>query len=149
MNRFSPLEIRIGTQHEQPQLLLEVLDYAHPDTAEPADLDLMRTRVTAHADPVKAAFEMPIGLWELFELRDYLQKISTGNGPSQSFMLAGGLLSLSFAPSKRGPVLCAVLLKTIDAAHVRLEFLITLEPSDISRTLFALSQLHAHAAPQK
>jgi hypothetical protein len=28
---------------------------------------------------------------------------------------------------------------------VRLEYLITLEPSDISRTLFDLSQLRAHA----
>jgi hypothetical protein len=60
-------------------------------------------------------------------------------------MLAAGLLSLSFAPSKRGPVLCAVLLKTIDTSHVRLEFLITLEPEEISRTLFAFTQLKAHA----
>ena len=146
---FSPLQIRFGAPQAQPQLLLEVLDYAHPDTAEPADLDLMRCRVTAHAQPVEAAFEMTIGLWELFDLRDYLQKIGTGNGPSQGFMLAGGLLTLSFAPSKRGPVLCAVLLKTIDAAHVRLEFLITLEPSDISRTLFEFSQLRAHATNEK
>jgi hypothetical protein len=142
---FSPLSIRFGEPNAQPRLLLEVLDYQHPDTAEPADLDLMRCRVTAHAHPVDAAFEMSIGLWELFDLRDYLQKISTGNGPSQSFMLAGGLLTLSFAPSKRGPVLCAVLLKTIDASHVRLEYLITLEPSDISRVLFEFSQLKAHA----
>jgi hypothetical protein len=142
---FSPLEIRFGAPNAQPRLLLEVLDYQHPDTAEPADLDLMRCRVTAHAQPVEATFELSIGLWELFDLRDYLQKISTGNGPSQSFMLAGGLLSFSFAPSKRGPVLCAVLLKTIDASHVRLEFLITLEPSDISRILFEFSQLKLHA----
>ncbi len=142
---FSPLVIRFGEPDAQPRLLLEVLDYQHPDTAEPADLDLMRCRVTAHAHPVDATFEMSIGLWELFDLRDYLQKISTGNGPSQSFMLAGGLLTLSFAPSKRGPVLCAVLLKTIDASHVRLEYLITLEPSDISRVLFEFSQLKAHA----
>jgi hypothetical protein len=142
---FSPLQIRIGAPQAQPQLLVEVLDYAHPDTAEPADLDLMNCRISASAHPVDATFEIRIGLWELFDVRDYLQKISTGNGPSQSFMLAGGLLTLSFAPSKRGPVLCAVLLKTIDAAHVRLEYLITLEPADISRTLFDLSQLRAHA----
>jgi hypothetical protein len=54
-------------------------------------------------------------------------------------------LTLSFAPSKRGPVLCGVLLKTIDASHLRLEFLVTLEPQDISRTLFELSQLKIHA----
>jgi hypothetical protein len=142
---FEPLEISIGAADRQPRVVLEVLGYQHPDTVEPADLDLMQCRVSAHASPVNAAFEMPIGLWELFELRDYLAKINTGNGPSENFMLAGGLLSLSFAPSKRGPVLCAVLLKTIDASHVRLEFLITLEPQDISRTHFQLSQLKVHA----
>jgi hypothetical protein len=138
---FRPQQIEIGASDRQPRLRLEVLDYEHPERAEPADLDLMHCRVTAHALPVEAAFEIPIGLWELFEVRDYLQKISTGNGPSHSFMLAGGLLTLSFAPSRRGPVLCAVLLKTIDASHVRLEFLITLEPQDISRTLFEISRL--------
>lgn len=138
---FSPQQIEIGAADKQPRLILEVLDYEHPERAEPANLDLMRCRVTAHAHPVEAAFEISIGLWELFEVRDYLQKISSGNGPSHSFMLAGGLLTLSFAPSRRGPVLCAVLLKTIDASHVRLEFLITLEPQDISRTLFEISRL--------
>ena len=138
---FSPQQIEIGASDKQPRLILEVLDYEHPERAEPANLDLMRCRVTARAHPVEAAFEISIGLWELFEVRDYLQKISSGNGPSHSFMLAGGLLTLSFAPSRRGPVLCAVLLKTIDASHVRLEFLITLEPQDISRTLFEISRL--------
>ncbi len=142
---FAPVEIRLAGPDAQPHLVLEVVDYEHPDTAEPADLDLMHCRITARAQPVEAVFEMPIGLWELFDLREYLARIGTGNGPSQSFMLAGGLLTLSFAPSKRGPVLCAVLLKTIDAAHVRLEFLITLEPSDIARTAFGLSQLKMHA----
>jgi len=145
--KFTPLQIGLGPPQSRPRLVLDVLDYAHPDTAEPADLDLMHCRVTAIAHPLEAPFEMNIGLWELFDLRDYLQKISSGNGPSQSFMLAAGLLTLSFAPSKRGPVLCAVLVKTIDAAHLRLEFLITLEPADISRTLFEFSQLRAHAAP--
>ena len=138
---FSPQQIEIGGADKQPRLVLEVLDYEHPERAEPANLDLMHCRVTARAHPVEAAFEISIGLWELFEVRDYLQKISSGNGPSHSFMLAGGLLTLSFAPSRRGPVLCAVLLKTIDASHVRLEFLITLEPQDISRTLFEISRL--------
>lgn len=142
---FQPLEIAIGTPDGHPRLVLDVLGYQHPDTVEPADLDLMHCRVSAHAAPVNAAFDMPIGLWELFELRDYLSEIGTGNGPSKSFMLAGGLLSLSFAPSKRGPVLCAVLLKTIDASHVRLEYLITLEPQDIARTHFQLAQLRVHA----
>jgi hypothetical protein len=144
---FQPLEIQIGTDERGPRLRVEVLGYEHPERAEPADLDLMHCRVTAHAQPVEATFEIAIGLWELLELRDYLDKISSGNGPSQSFMLAGGLLTLSFAPSKRGPVLCAVLLKTIDASHVRLEFLITLEPSDISRLLFQFTQLRVHSQP--
>lgn len=142
---FQPLEISIGPADRRPGLVIEVLGYEHPDTVEPADLDLMHCRLSAKADPVNAAFDMPIGLWELFELRDYLAEIDTGNGPSKSFMLAGGLLTLSFAPSKRGPVLCAVLLKTIDASHVRLEYLITLEPQDIARTQFQLSQLRVHA----
>lgn len=142
---FEPLEISIGAADRKPRLLVQVLGYQHPDTVEPADLDLMHCRVSAQADPVNAMFDMPIGLWELFELRDYLGQITTGNGPSESFMLAGGLLTISFAPSKRGPVLCAVLVKTIDASHVRLEYLITLEPQDIARTHFQLSQLKAHA----
>jgi hypothetical protein len=141
---FTPLAIRLGAEGSA-RLQLDVLDYEHPERAEPADLDLMHCRVTAHAGPVEASFEMAIGLYELFELRTYLQSIGSGNGPSQSFMLAGGLLSLSFAPSKRGPVLCAVMLKTIDASHVRLEYLITLEPEEISRMLFAFTQLQAHA----
>jgi len=142
---FEPVEIAIGASASEPRLAIEVLGYQHPDTVEPADLDLMHCRVVAQANPVNATFDMPIGLWELFELREYLGQINTGNGPPDSFMLAGGLLTLSFAPSKRGPVLCAVLLKTIDASHVRLEFLITLEPQDITRTHFQLSQLKAHA----
>ena len=142
---FSPLEIVIGGEEQEPRLRLHVLGYEHPDTAEPANLDLLQCRAIALAGPVEATFDITIGLWELFEVRDYLQKINTGNGPQQSFMLAGGLLTLSFAPSRRGPVLCAVLLKTIDASHVRLEFLITLEPQDIGRTLFELSRLHVHA----
>lgn len=142
---FQPLEIQVGAGEKQPRLHVQVLDFEHPERAEPADLDLMHCRVTAHAEPVEATFEIAIGLWELFEVRDYLQQIGSGNGPSQSFMLAGGLLTLSFAPSKRGPVLCGVLLKTIDASHVRLEYLITLEPADISRVLFAFSQLQAHS----
>jgi len=141
---FTPLHIRIGTPGGS-RLQIDVLDYEHPERAEPADLDLMHCRVNAHAGPVEASFEMPIGLYELFEVRDYLQAIGSGNGPSHSFTLAGGLLSMSFAPSKRGPVLCAIMLKTIDASHLRLEYLITLEPEEIARILFAFGQLQAHA----
>jgi hypothetical protein len=142
---FQPLEITIGAGDRHPRLHVQVLDFEHPERAEPADLDLMHCRVTAHAEPVEATFEIAIGLWELLELREYLQRIGSGNGPSQGFMLAGGLLTLSFAPSKRGPVLCGVLLKTIDASHLRLEYLITLEPADIARMLFQFTQLQVHS----
>ncbi|MFN2449396.1 MAG: hypothetical protein ABR508_06350 [Candidatus Baltobacteraceae bacterium] len=141
---FTPLAIRFGPE-AGPHVQIDVLDYVHPERAEPAGLDLMHCRVNAHAGEVEAAFEMRIELYELFEVRDYLAQIGSGNGPSESFLLAGGLLSLSFAPSKRGPVLCAVLVKTIDSSHVRLEYLITLEPQEIARTLFALKQLQLHA----
>ena len=141
---FTPLHISAGSP-DGPQLQIDVLDYEHPERAEPADLDLMHCRINAHAGPVQASFEMAIGLYELFEVRDYLQSIGSGNGPSQSFSLAGGLLNMSFAPSKRGPVLCAIMLKTIDASHVRLEYLITLEPEEIARILFSFGQLQAHA----
>ncbi len=138
---MNPLQITLGEENAPPRLVLEVLGYEHPDTAEPANLDLMHCRITAHAGPVQAPFEIAIALWELLELRDYLSGINSGNGPGRNFALAGGLLSLSFAPTRRGPVLCAVLLKTIDASHVRLEFLVTLEPRNISKALMQFSQL--------
>lgn len=141
---FAAFDVLLGDE-SGPRLRLEVLGYEHPERAEPADLDLMHCRATASAAPVEASFDIAIGLWELLEVRDYLKRIDTGNGPQQSFMLAGGLLSISFAPSRRGPVLCAVLLKTIDASHLRLEFMITLEPRDISRAHFALSRLELAA----
>ncbi len=143
---FRPVAIRVGA--EDSRLQIEVLDYEHPERAEPAGLDLMQCRVSAHAGQVQAAFPMSIGLYELAELHDYLRAIGSGNGPSRSFALAGGLLTLSFAPSRRGPVLCAVLIKTIDASHVRLEFLVTLEPEEITRALFDFTQLQAHVQNQ-
>lgn len=142
---FSPLDIRIGSPQSSSHLQIEVADYEHPDTAEPADLDLMRCVVRAHAGEVDAEFAMAIPLCEFFALREYLESIGSGNGPAGTSSMAGGLLTLSFAPSKRGPVLCAVRIKRIDASHLRLEFLITLEPQDIARTLFELSQLKIHA----
>ncbi|HEY8314769.1 MAG TPA: hypothetical protein VIG51_11445 [Candidatus Baltobacteraceae bacterium] len=142
---FEPLTITIGHDSEQPQVVLDVLDYQHPDIAEPEGLDLMRCRVTAHAPPIDAGFEIPIGLWELEDLQEYLAQIRSGNGPSQSFILADGLLTLSFAPSKRGPVLCAVMIKSVDASHLRLEYLVMLEPESISRTLMQLTRLQVRA----
>jgi hypothetical protein len=120
---------------------IEVLGYEHPEVAEPQGLDLLECRVHACAEPVVADFVYSLRVMELIELRAYLAEINSGNGPPATFELAHGLISLTFAPSRRGPVLCAVLLKSIDASHVRLEFMITLEPQDIGRALGDLAQL--------
>jgi len=120
---------------------IAVLGYEHPEVAEPQGLDLLECRVHASADPVSADFVFSLRVMELIELRSYLAEINSGNGPPATFALAHGLLNLSFAPSRRGPVLCAVLLKSIDASHVRLEFMITLEPQDIGRALGDLAHL--------
>jgi len=140
-----PLSMTLGEEQARSRLVVQIEGYEHPERAEPADLDLLRCRITAHAGGVEAAFDMALGLWELLELSDYLSEIVSGNGPSRHFTLAGGLLSLAFAPTRRGPVLCAVMLKTIDAAHVRLEFLVTLEPQDIGRARMQLARLRAAA----
>ncbi|MBV8332252.1 MAG: hypothetical protein JO192_05905 [Candidatus Eremiobacteraeota bacterium] len=124
-----------------PHLRLEVLGYVHPEVAEPHGFDLLSCRVRAHADPVDAVFAFSVRVMELIELRAYLAEINSGNGPPAAFGLSGGLFNLSFAPSRRGPVLCAVLLKSIDASHTRLEFMITMEPEDISNALAVLARL--------
>lgn len=132
-------DVRLGGDAPRPHLRLELRGYEHPEVAEPEGLDLLAVRVHAVAPPVEAAFDLAVPVYELRELADYLREINSGNGPSRNFAFAGGLLALSFAPSRRGPVLCAVHLKSIDAAHLRLEYLITLEPADISRSLSQLA----------
>ncbi|MDE2480973.1 MAG: hypothetical protein KGN02_02140 [bacterium] len=133
--------IRLGDE-PSAHVRIEVEGFAHPEVAEPQGLDLLACRVHAAAPPVAAAFPLAIRVEELVELREYLATINSGNGPAESFAFAGGLFSLAFAPSRRGPILCAVQLKSIDAAHLRLEFLVTLEPESISRVL---RELHAIA----
>lgn len=135
-------EIHLGAGNAA-NLRLEVLGYAHPDIAEPEGLDLVNVRAHASASPVEAAFDLDIAIYELRDLAEYLAQINSGNGPSRDVELAGGLLGLSFAPSRRGPVLCAVRHKSIDASHLRVEYLVTLEPSDITR---CIAQLHAVVA---
>jgi len=125
-------DIHLGAS-ERANLRLELLGYKHPDVAEPEGLDLINVRAHASAAPVEAAFDVELAVYELRELVEYLTEINSGNGPAKSFDLAGGLLSLSFAPSRRGPILCAVRHKSIDATHLRIEYLVTLEPSDITR----------------
>ena len=134
-------EVLLGGDEQKPHLRLEVVDYEHPEVAEPEGLDLLACRIHADATPVRATFTYAIRVGELVELRAYLTRINSGNGPPGAFSMAGGLLELSFAPSRRGPVLCAVLLKSIDASHVRLEFLVTLEPEALTRALADLAQL--------
>lgn len=137
-----PFDVVLG-RRDAPHLRLEVLGFVHPEVAEPHGFDLLACRVRAHADPVQATFAFSLRVMELVELRAYLAEINSGNGPPAAFAMSGGLLNLSFAPSRRGPVLCAVLLKNIDVSHVRLEFMITMEPEDISEALTALEKLPA------
>ena len=140
MREAGPFDVVLG-RRDAPHLRLEVLGFVHPEVAEPHGFDLLACRVRAHADPVEATFAFSLRVMELIELRSYLSEINSGNGPPAAFAMSGGLLNLSFAPSRRGPVLCAVLLKNIDVSHVRLEFMITMEPPDISGALAALEKL--------
>jgi hypothetical protein len=122
-------------------LRMGIVGYQYPEVAEPQGFDLLECRVHAHAEPVEGDFVFSIRVMELVELRAYLAEINSGNGPPAAFAISRGLLNVSFAPSRRGPVLCAVLLKSIDVSHVRLEFMITMEPEDISAALSSLERL--------
>lgn len=136
--------IRIG--ENDPHVEIQVAGYVHPEVAEPEGMDLLDCFVRAVAPPVNATFPVPIRVDELRALGGYLEQINSGNGPAGSFSLCGGLFDLSFAPSRRGPVLCAVGLKSIEASHVRLEFLVTLEPQEITRLLQDLAALERATA---
>jgi hypothetical protein len=131
--------VRIG--ENEPYVAIEVAGYVHPDVAEPEGMDLLDCLVHACAPPVKATFRVSIRVDELRALSTYLAEINSGNGPAGSFSISGGLFDLSFAPSRRGPVLCAVGLKSIEASHVRLEYMVTLEPEEITRLLQELAAL--------
>ena len=141
-----PIDVRFGHEEHKPHVRLEITGFEHPEVAEPDGLDLLVCRAHAAAPPVRAAFDLSLRVAELLDVREYLLTINSGNGPQNAFTLAGGLLSLSFAPSRRGPVLCAVQLKSIDASHVRLEYLVTLEPESITRSISDLAQLERAAA---
>jgi hypothetical protein len=144
MDAAESLVVYLG-RRDEAHLRLGVVGYEYPDVAEPHGFDLLECHVHAHAKPVEADFVFSIRVMELVELRGYLADINSGNGPPAAFAISGGLLNLSFAPSRRGPVLCAVLLKSIDVSHVRLEFMITLEPEDISAALSSLERLTPYA----
>ncbi|HUN29266.1 MAG TPA: hypothetical protein VMV65_05645 [Alphaproteobacteria bacterium] len=129
--------IRIG--EGKPLAEIHIAGYVHPEVAEPEGMDLLDCAVRAVAPPVEATFPVSIRVDELRSLGSYLAQINSGNGPAGNFSFAGGLFDLSFAPSRRGPVLCAVGLKSIEASHVRLEYLVTLEPQAITKLLADLA----------
>ena len=136
--------VRIG--ESDPHAEIHVAGYVHPEVAEPEGMDLLDCFVHAVAPPVDATFPVSIRVDELRALGTYLAQINSGNGPAGSFAFAGGLFEISFAPSRRGPVLCAVGLKSIEAAHARLEYMITLEPEEITRLLHDLAALERATA---
>ncbi|MGC2129388.1 MAG: hypothetical protein WA629_04735 [Candidatus Aquilonibacter sp.] len=125
--------IRIG--EGDAHVTIQIAGYVHPEVAEPEGMDLLDCFVHAIAPPVDATFPVSVRVDELRSLGAYLAQINSGNGPAGNFSFAGGLFDLSFAPTRRGPVLCAVGLKSIEASHVRLEYLVTLEPQEITKLL--------------
>jgi hypothetical protein len=144
MDSAGSFDVHLG-HHDGANLRIEVIGYEHPEVAEPQGFDLLECRVHATAEPVRASFTYSLRVEELIDLRGYLAAINSGNGPPAAFAISGGLLNLSFAPSRRGPVLCAVLLKSIDTSHVRLEFMVTLEPRDLSRAVADMARLPSPA----
>ena len=116
-------------------MAIQIAGYVHPEVAEPEGMDLLDCFVHAVAPPVDATFPVSVRVDELRSLGAYLAQINSGNGPAGNFSFAGGLFDLSFAPSRRGPVLCAVGSKSIEASHVRLEYMVTLEPQEITKLL--------------
>jgi hypothetical protein len=135
----------LGENDGKPHVRIEVEGFEHPDTVEPHGMDLLRCTVHAVAPPVNAPFEVSMRVEEFAQLREYLGAINSGNGPAEEFSFAGGLFELSFAPTRRGPVLCGVRLKSIESSHVRVEYMVTLEPENISRALFDLASLDSAA----
>lgn len=144
MSNSSACEVRLG-RDSGAHLRIEIAGFEHPEVAEPHGLDLLDCRAHASADPVRTSFRYSVRAAEFWDLRAYLVQINSGNGPPQTFSIAGGLFGLAFAPTRRGPVLCAVTLKNIDESHVRLEYMIALEPEDIALAIDDLERLRAFA----
>lgn len=135
----------LGENEGKPHIRIDVEGFEHPDTVEPHGMDLLRCVVHAVAPPVNAPFDVSMRVQEFADLRDYLAKINSGNGPAEEFTFAGGLFELSFAPTRRGPVLCGVRLKSIESSHVRVEYMVTLEPETISKAVMDLAALESSA----
>lgn len=140
-----PRRLYLGENEGKPHIRIDVEGFEHPDTVEPHGMDLLRCVVQAVAPPVDAAFDVSMRVQEFADLRDYLAQINSGNGPPAEFSFAGGLFELSFAPTRRGPVLCGVRLKSIESSHVRVEYMVTLEPEIISKAVMDLAALESAA----
>lgn len=139
---MTPFDVVFG-HRERAHFRLSVLEYLHPEMREPEGFDLLRVQAHIGAGSAKATFDLEMHVYELTELASYLETITSGNGPPHMLSFAGGTVELSFAPSRRGPVLLGVIIKEVDDAHLRLEYLITLEPHEIGQAFFALRALQA------
>lgn len=126
----APFEVQFG-QSEHARLRLSILGYEHPEVAEPEGLDVVRAHFLVDAGSVSATFEGRLFGYELQELCEYLSLIISGNGPAKSMTFGGGVFELAFAPSRRGPMLLVVTIKEIDETHLRLEYMVRLEPHEI------------------
>ncbi|MDH2908761.1 MAG: hypothetical protein HKL92_07030 [Candidatus Eremiobacteraeota bacterium] len=135
---MNPGSIPLGERANGAALDIEILGYRYPDVAEPDGLDLLEIAARLYAPPVESLFNLAVRVREFEILRAYLDRISGGNGPRDVVKLADGLCELTFAPSRRGPVLLGVMLRDVERAHVRVEYLVTLEPHHIGRAVSAL-----------
>jgi len=135
---MKPGSIPFGERANGAALAIDILGYRYPDVAEPDGLDLIEVAARLYAPPVESVFNCSVRVRELQSLRSYLDGISGGNGPGGLVQLAEGLFELTFAPSRRGPVLLGVMLRDVERAHVRVEYLVTLEPHHIGRAVAAL-----------
>ena len=138
---MNPGSISFGERANGAALDVEILGYRYPDVAEPDGLDLLDIAVRLYAPPVETLFNLAVRVRDLECLRAYLERISGGNGPREVVKLADGLFELTFAPTRRGPVLMGVMLRDVERAHVRVEYLVTLEPHHIGRAATRLDAL--------
>lgn len=136
---MNPDSVPFGERANGAALEIDILGYRYPDVAEPDGLDLLEIAARLFAPPVETEFNLAVRVRELEGLHAYLERISGGNGPREIVKLADGLFELTFAPTRRGPVLMGVMLRDVERAHVRVEYLVTLEPHHIGR---AAAKLH-------
>ena len=137
---MNPGSVPFGERANGAALEIDILGYRYPDVAEPDGLDLLEIAARLFAPPVETEFNLAVRVRELEGLHAYLERISGGNGPREIVKLADGLFELTFAPTRRGPVLMGVMLRDVERAHVRVEYLVTLEPHHIGRAAARLDE---------